>query len=183
MLFEYEDLTIKQYLLYIGEAKCSMHPKITKDDLDYRYAIIDMHNIPCEALLNSNDPSAVVLSILCDFKNKDKQIVVNTILKRLRELSDEREYTNYLRMVNILSTNRNLEDEVEKGENMLSVDIEKTPFYKIGEKRGEQRGEQKGVLRTAVMMIEKFKLSIEEVAKELNISIDELKKQLDKKSE
>lgn len=158
---------------------------ISKDGLDYRYVIIDMRNIPCEKLLNSSDPSAVVLSILCDFQNRDKQVVVNTILKRLRELSDDREYQNYLRMVNILSTNRNLEKEVEKGENMLSVDIEKTPFYKMGEKRGEQRGEQKGeqrgVLLTAVMMIEKFKLSIEDVAKELNISIDELKKHLDKK--
>jgi len=179
MLFEYENLTIKQYLLYIGESKCSMFNGIKKDDLDYKYAIIDMHNIPCEALLLSNDPSAVVLSILCDFKDRDKQIVVNTILKRLRELSDDREYQNYLRMVNILSTNRNLENEVEKGANMLSVDIEKTPFYKMAEKQIEKRA----VFQTAIRMIEEFHLSIEQVAQKLNISMDELKKQMDKKSE
>ncbi len=185
ILFEYETLEVKQYLLYIGESKCSMRNHITKKKLDYSYDIIDMRDIPCEALLSSNDPSAVVLSILCDFEDRDKQTVVNTILKRLKELSDEREYKNYLKMVNVLSTNRNLEDEVEKGVNMLSVDMEKTPFYRIAEKRGEKRGEkigvEKGILQTAIMMIQEFNLSADTVAKKLNISIDELKRHLNHK--
>ena len=121
-------------------------------------------------MLNSNDASAVVLAILCDFEGKDKQEVVNTLLKRLKSLSDETEYKNYLKMVNILSTNRNLEDEVAKGAEMLSVDIEQTPFYKMAEKRGVQ----KGIFETAIRMIEKFNLSIDEVIKELNIKKDEL---------
>jgi len=181
ILFEYKKLEVKQYLLYIGESRCSMQNNIKKNKLDYSYAIIDMRDIPCEALLNSDDPSAIVLSILCDFEDRDKQIVVNTILKRLRELSDDREYENYLRMVNVLSTNRNLEDEVEKGTEMLSVDIEKTPFYQIGEKRGKEIGLSKGILQTAVMMIQEFNLSVEAVAQKLNISIDELRNHLDKK--
>jgi len=173
ILFEYESLELRQYLLYIGESRCSMTNSIKKQNLDYSYAIIDMRDIPCEALLNSNDPSAVVLSILCDFEDRDKQIVVNTILKRLKELSDDREYKNYLKMVNVLSTNRNLEDEVEKGVNMLSVDMEKTPFYRIAEK--------KGALQMAAKMIEEFNLSVDTVAKKLDISIDELKKYLNHK--
>jgi len=151
-----------------------MKNSIKKQNLDYSYAIIDMRDIPCEALLNSDDPSAVVLSILCDFEDRDKQIVVNTILKRLKELSDEREYKNYLKMVNVLSTNRNLEDEVEKGADMLSVDVEKTPFYQMGEKRG--------ALQMAAKMIEEFNLSVDTVAKKLDISIDELKKYLNHKN-
>ena len=150
ILFEYEGLDVKQYLLYIGESKCSMQNHITKNRLDYSYDIIDMKDIPCEALLSSSDPSAVVLSILCDFEDRDSQMVVNTILRRLKELSDEREYKNYLKMVNVLSTNRNLEDEVKKGVDMLSVDVEKTPFYQMGEKRGEKRG----IERVAIQMLQ-----------------------------
>ena len=71
-------------------------------------------------------------------------------------------------MVNVLSTNRNLEDEVEKGVKMLSVDMEKTPFYRIAEERG--------ALQMAATMIKEFNLSVDAVAKKLNISIDELKK-------
>ena len=174
ILFEYESLELRQYLLYIGESRCSMKNSIKKQNLDYSYAIIDMRDIPCEALLNSDDPSAVVLSILCDFEDRDKQIVVNTILKRLKELSDDREYKNYLKMVNVLSTNRNLEDEVKKGADMLSVDVEKTPFYQMGEKRG--------ALQMAAKMIEEFNLSVDTVAKKLDISIDELKKYLNHKN-
>jgi len=145
ILFEYEDLKVKQYLLYIGEWRCSMQRSITRDNLEYRYDIVDMRDISCDALLSSDDPSAVVLSILCDFEGRDKQIVVNTILRRLRELSDDREYKNYLKMVNVLSTNRNLKDEVKKGTDMLSVDIEKTPFYELGMEKGIEKGVEKGI--------------------------------------
>ena len=41
-------------------------------------------------------------------------------------------------MVNIYSNNRDLEKEVEKGMKMLTVDVEKTPFYQIRMKRGQK---------------------------------------------
>jgi len=170
ILFEYENLEVRQYLLYIGESKCSMKNHIIKKNLNYDYAIIDMRDIPCEALLSSNDPSAVVLSILCDFEDRDKQIVVNTILKRLKELSDEREYKNYLKMVNVLSTNRNLEDEVKEGVKMLSVDIEKTPFYQIA----EERGIEKGKLIVANQMLT-LNMSLDTISNVTGLSIKELK--------
>ena len=130
----------------------------------------------------SNDPSALVLAMLCDFEGKDKQMVVNTILKRLKELNDEREYRNYLKMVNVFSTNRGLEKEVEKGVEMLTVDIEKTPFYKIGVERGFERGIERGIAKgkleerfeNAIIMIEKFNLSVDSIVREFNIKKDEL---------
>lgn len=170
ILFEYEDLEIKQYLLYTGKEACRMQSTILKQDLDYKYGIIDIHDIPCEELLQSDDPSAVALSILCDFQDRDKQMVVNTILKRLKELSDDREYENLLRMVNVYSTNRNLEAEVEKGVQMLTVDIEKTPFYMIGEKKGE--------FKTAIAMIKEFNLSVDVVIEKLKLNKDEFLKAL-----
>jgi len=170
ILFEHEGKSIRQYMLYIGKAKCNMKNSIKIKSLDYKYDIIDMRDLPCESFLYSDDPSALVLAMLCDFEGKDKQMVVNTILKRLRELNDDREYRNYLKMVNVFSTNRNLENEVEKGVEMLTVDIEKTPFYQIGMKKGIKET----TLSNAVIMLEKFKLSIDDVVKELNIKKEEL---------
>lgn len=67
---------------------------------------------------------------------------------------------------------------------MLSVDVEKTPFYQMGEKRGEEigekRGKKRGALQMAATMIEEFNLSVDAVAQKLDISIDELKKYLNK---
>ena len=178
ILFLHESKTIKQYLLYIGKVKCNMKNGIKIENLDYKYDIIDIREIPCESFLLSDDPSALVLAMLCDFEGKDKQMVVNTILRRLKELNDERAYRDYLKMVNIYSTNRGLEKEVEKGVEMLTVDIEKTPFYKIGIERGMERGMERGAeqatLKNAMIMIEKFKLSVDDIVKELNIKKEEL---------
>ena len=174
ILFEHESKTIKQYMLYIGKKRCNMKNSIKIDNLDYKYVIIDMRDLPCESFLYSNDPSALVLAMLCDFEGKDKQMVVNTILKRLKELNDEREYRNYLKMVNVFSTNRGLEKEVEKGVEMLTVDIEKTPFYKIGVERGIAKGKLEERFENAIMMIKDFQIAIDDVVKKLNIKKDEL---------
>jgi len=82
ILFLYEDYVVRQYMLYIGKAKCNMKSQIKRDKIDIR-------DIPCESFLYSDDSSAIVLAMLCDFEGKDKQMVVNTILKRLRELNDD----------------------------------------------------------------------------------------------
>jgi hypothetical protein len=58
----------------------------------------------------------LALSILCDIKDREKQMVVNTILQRIKELTDgdEIEYQNYIKKVNVLLTNK---EEVKKGMN------------------------------------------------------------------
>ncbi len=66
-----------------------MKSQIKRDKMNYSYDIIDMRDIACEELLESNDPSAIALSILCDFKGQDKQTVINKILRKWRELNDD----------------------------------------------------------------------------------------------
>ena len=189
ILFLHENYNVRQYMLYIGKKRCYMKSKITRDKIDYSYDIIDMRDMPCELFLYSNDSSALVLAMLCDFEGKDKQIVVNTILKKLRELNDDREYRNYIKMVNVYSTNRGLEKEVEKGMKMLTVDLEKTPLYKIGNERGIQtgietgieKGIEKGVLLVAKQML-KLNMDMNVIQQVTNLSIEKLngiKKELD----
>jgi len=66
----------------------------------------------------------------------------------------------------ILSTNRDLEKEVEKGMKMLSVDIEKTPLYQWEMKQTQ--------FRSAMIMIKKFHIAIDDIVKELDIKKEEL---------
>jgi len=58
-------------------------------------------------------------------------------------------------MLEVLSTNRDLEDKVMKGETMFKVDIERLPSFQIGEQRGEQRGEQKAMSKVAKNLLSK----------------------------
>ncbi len=161
-------------MVYIGKEKCYMKSKIKRDKIDYSYDIIDMRDIACEELLKSNDPSAIAISILCDFKEQDKQIVVNTILRKLRELNDDKSFENYLEIVTLYSTNRGLEKEVKKGVEMLTVDIEKTPFYQIGVQTGIEEGKIEERFDNAIVMIKDFQLAIDDVVKKLNIKKEEL---------
>ncbi len=178
IFFEYDQYKICQYILYIGKEKCSMKSEIKREEIDYKYAIIDITDISCESFLQSDDPSAVVLSILCDFEGRDKQMVVNTIIKKLLELSkDEMSFRGYLKMVEILSTNRNLESKVRKGEEMLSVNIEKMPSFNIGLERGLERGLQrgleKGILKVAKNLL-KVNMSIEFISKTTGLTIQQV---------
>jgi hypothetical protein len=172
ILFEYNGHEVSQYVIYIGKDKCYMKNSINQNKISYSYDIIDIRDISCEKLLYHNNPSAVALSILCDFEGKDKQIVINTILKRIRELTknDDIEYKNYLEKVTILSTNRDLEENVKKGANMLAVDIKNIPFYRDG----FEKGAKEATFQNAIVMIERFHLSIDAIVKELNIKKEEL---------
>ena len=157
ILFQYEKYAVKQYMLYVGKEKCYMKNEIVRDEINYRYAMIDIRDIPCESFLQSDDPSAVVLAILCDFEGRDKQEVVNTILKRLIELSDsEVSFRNYLEKVEVFSTNRELEKYVDKGEAMLTVDIEKLPSFTRGLEKGIQEGIEKGKRETLKLSVKAF---------------------------
>ena len=179
ILFLYEGYKVSQYMVYIGKEKCYMKSQIKRDKMNYSYDIIDMRDIACKELIQSNDPSAIALSILCDFKGEDKQTVINKILKKLRELNDDNAFEKYLEIVTLYSTNRGLEKNVKQGVKMLTVDIEKIPFFQDGVEKGkvEERFDN------AILMIEKFKISIDDIVKELNIKKEELLEYMKNKEE
>jgi hypothetical protein len=113
---------------------------IQQTGLDYRYQIIDMHTVDCETLLNQGTPEALVFAILCDFKGRPEREVVHYILQRLHQLTAENEsrFREYMRMLEVLSTNRALEQLIEEEEKMLSqVEQTRLPSYRIGMQQGE----------------------------------------------
>ena len=140
-----------------------------------RGSLFDMRDIDCEEFLYHKNPSAVALSILCDFAEKDKQMVVNTILKRIKELTvdDDIAYKNYLEKVTILSTNRDLEEHVKEGANMLAVDIEKIPFYQDGRSVGLKEGLEKAKIEIAKNLL-KINMSIDLIAKTTGLTVEEI---------
>jgi len=183
----FEKLPLHQYVVYIGKPKLKMKSTIVEEHLNFSYNIIDMHTIDCEKFLTMDTPDALVLAILCDFKDRDEKDVVTYIIQRLRQLTqnDNHRLGKYMLILEELSTNRDLQQKIKEVESMLrDMKFEDLPSYQIGMERGVtqgiSQGISQGIIHSAIKMIEKFKLSIEEVAKELNISIDELKKHLDK---
>ena len=141
------NLPIKQYLIYIGKNKLSMNGNIDDFDLNYKYNIIDIKNIDCEEFIKMDTPDSLVLAILCDFKGKDEQEVVNYIIQRLQEKTDnDALFRKYLIMLEELSENRNLKNKIKKGEKMLTeINYEKLPSFELGMEEGIETGIQKGI--------------------------------------
>jgi len=141
----------RQFLIYIGVDPLTMPTGLEEPGLlDYRYGLIDMHQVDCAGLLAQDNPDALVLAVLCDFGDRKPQEVITYIVRRSRELlgADERGFREHMTMLQILSKNRDLEAQIKKAEHMLTeVDIESMPFFSIGFERGEKKGLEEGLAK------------------------------------
>jgi hypothetical protein len=145
--FAHPNFPIHQYLIYIGSQKLTMSVQKCDSGLEYRYTIVDMHNIDYQDLLKQNTPDAIVLAILGDFKQHSKQQAVQKIVAQLHQNlgSHPQRFREYLYMLEILSENRDLKTYIKEAENMITqVTIENLPSYELGMERGMERGMEKG---------------------------------------
>lgn len=145
--FAYPDKPIHQYVVYIGRDNLRMSNSLQMQQWHYEYNLLDVRCIDCQAFLEQNNPDALVLAILCDFKQQDKQLVVRKIVQRLYSLLRDNEsgWREYFKMLEILSENRDLQQQVYEEERMLSeIDITRLPSYKDGWQHGHQEGRQEG---------------------------------------
>jgi hypothetical protein len=150
IMLSHPDQDIRQYLIYIGKAPLRMSDRIVQTGLDYRYCIVDMHTVDCQTLLAQDKPEALVLAILCNFNQRPEREVIHFIIHRLRQITADKEgrFREYMRMLEILSTNRNLADIITEEEKMLSQVLHsQLPSYQLGWEQGEIEGEIKGEIK------------------------------------
>ncbi|MEZ5447479.1 MAG: hypothetical protein R3E89_00030 [Thiolinea sp.] len=166
---------VYQYLVYIGKARLNMAHELALPDFSYRYRVLDMHTVDCSLLLAQDTPEALVLAILCDFKERPTQDVVNYIVQRLKELTGENEarFRNYYEMLETLADNRDLQTNLDEAKNMLTqVDVTRFSTYRWGMQAGLEQGLEKGLeqgayakaCETARKMLQKNAFTLEEIA-------------------
>ena len=168
---------IVQYLLYIGKAPMTMADRVRGDNWRYRYRVLDMRDQDSEHFLNSDNPDALVLAILCDPKSLEPNALVAHIIKELRRLHGDqlKDLRDSLKMLDVLSGNRGLQDVVEETINMY-IDEEKLGIYQAVKKRSEARGIKKGEAQGLKKMVLKLlaKLPPEQVAELSGMSLAEV---------
>ena len=143
----YPRYQIEQCLIYIGKRPLRMTDSMHHPGLDYHYRLIDMQQVDCDLFLQRSDPDALVLAILCDFKGRDDRAVVREILQRLRAATREQpgRFGEYLQMLEVLSTNRDLKDCIQEEEKMMNVAIEDLPSYQLVVDKVMEKGIEKGI--------------------------------------
>jgi hypothetical protein len=139
ILLQYPDEQVYQYVVYIGKRNLSMPNQLVQPAFSYHYYLLDMHDIDCSLLLMQDTPEALVIAILCDFKERPTQDVVNYIVTRLHELTgdDEQRFRNYYQMLETLAENRDLQTNLAEAKDMLTqVDVTRFSTYRWGLEAG-----------------------------------------------
>jgi predicted transposase YdaD len=176
---------LRQYLIYLGKQRLRMSDDVCHPDWRYCYTLLDIRDIDCETLIARDNPDALVMAILCDFGGRPTQAIVNRIVQRLRELTegDDQRFRRYFDMLEVLSGNRDLKDQVKEAEDMLKeIDRTQLPSYELGledgiEKgieKGRQEGRQEGRFEGRLAVARKLltRLSDEEIADSTGLAID-----------
>ncbi len=146
--FLYPKIDIRQYVIYIGKTDLSMKASVVQTGLNYNYTIIDMHTIDCERLLQLDNSDALVLAVLCDFKGRPNREVIRYILQRLKQLNgaNESKYREYVHMLEILSSNRDLTKTIEQEQQMLTqIEQHQLPSFRVGMRYGMEQGRLQGM--------------------------------------
>lgn len=187
ILLQYPNEQVYQYVVYIGKRPLSMPNQLVQPAFSYQYYLLDMHMIDCSVLLMKDTPEALVIAILCDFKERPTQDMVNYIVTRLHELTgdDEQRFRNYYQMLETLAENRDLQNNLAEAKDMLTqVDVTRFSTYRWGleagikqmqsivdEKEAAVQRLKQGVRQllltntmTHQQIAEIFQLSLEEVA-------------------
>ncbi len=139
---------VRQHIIYIGRDCLTMPAEIKEENIRFNYGLLDMRQVDCATLLEEDNPDALVLAILCDFREREPRGVVQHIFQRLQDLLGDhpKRFREYLDMLEILSENRNLRDYIKEAEAMLTrIDIEKLPSYELGLEKGMEKGLEKGL--------------------------------------
>ena len=145
--FLYPNMEVYQYVIYIGKYQTSMKYILNEHNINFNYELIDMKKIDCNEFLESENPEAVVVSILCDFQDKNEREVIRKIIERLLKITkNENEFRKCFSILEELSVNRNLQQILKEEEMALQyLTWEDLPSYQVGIEKGIEAGIQKGI--------------------------------------
>ncbi|MBF0458751.1 MAG: hypothetical protein HQK99_12755 [Nitrospirae bacterium] len=155
-MFLYAGFILKQHkklpvqiVLYVGNEPMNMKNHIEGDGVKYSYKLIDIRELDCCQLLESDSPEDIVLAILC--KTGDVDAVIRKILDKLSVLPPK-EREGYIRKLLYLSDLRRLYPKVkmEVSKMPITIDVKNSDIYREGlvegQRKGLLEGQRKGLL-------------------------------------
>ncbi len=190
LIYQLYKLPVIQYVFYVGKAKLKMPAQLQFPDFEYKYRLINLHQIPYHTFLDSQNADEVVWAILGDFEGIAERNVIAEIIGRLRELnSSQLKLQQHIRRLEMLSNLRDLQKIVIEEENKMPLvyDMEKDIRFQQGVEKGVEKGiekgTEKGMLEAAIDMLkENLQIAlISKVTKIPTAKLEELKKTLEKK--
>jgi len=173
------------YIFYHGKSRSNLksnfrdyfeaNPALEGYLMDFKFVIFDTTQIENHDIIKGIDNLYLSASLLL-MKNIFRDIQdLKPILKKIVTLDDDR----VIRLFEYIVVNKEIEKEQfreilleVKGEEKMATLAQR--WMDEGMQQGIKQGIQQGIFETAIRMIERFNLSIDDVIQELNIKKEEL---------
>lgn len=160
----------KQYLVFIGNDKCTMPPCVEIENSKHCYKVIDLkEDIDCRALLESENPNDWIFTVLCKL---DKELdAIRTVLGRIKAIEDSRVQQELIQKLFILAGLR--EKQILKfiEQEVSTMGLVINPETNLYLKEIMEKGKIKAKKEDAKKLYIKLKLSPEQIAKILDIPL------------
>ncbi len=174
----YKQLIVHQALIYVGDEPLRMAGEFRELENVIKYRLVDIRDIPCQELMESNSSGDKALSVLCNIDDLDK--FLGEIVRHVLKLK-ERQRAKFLHKLVILSRlreeiSRVITNAIKEGRMPIRVDPEKVKetdwYYHLG----MEKGEEKKLREAVVKMYNNLKLSPEQISTGLEIPLKKVKK-------
>jgi len=175
MLYNKYEVASRQYVIYFGKAGAKMPVLLSHENIQFSFHLINMQDINYNIFLDSDKPEEIMLGILANFGEDAPGKVIESILRHIKSLPLEtNRIEKCVKQLEILSKLRNLQREViNKITDMALIYDLKTDLRYL---QGREEEKKERIDDILINMLKNTSLSIDEIAKIVNTSVDYVKK-------
>ncbi len=179
MLVRKYEVPVYQLVLFVGDEKMNMKPRVEFHNVFFWYEIISLKEKHYSVFLENEDPEFAILAILADFGKEKPEDVIKKIIERIVTISQENprfKNTNvrdkYITQLSTLSKINDLQPIILSTlRNMaLTFDVKKDAFYLEG---------FEDALEKPIKKVYKQGMNLQEIADLFEVTIDFVKKILE----
>jgi predicted transposase/invertase (TIGR01784 family) len=176
MLMRKYQLPIKQYLIFLRDAKPIMPTQFDTQNHKYSFTLIRIAEASYKLFLKSDDPEVKMLAILANFDKDDSYTAVKAIVDGVESFAKgdfaKSRHMNQLRI--FVQLRSNVKHEFEKIMQSVSTFFrEENDFLYIkGEMKGEIKGEERKTHAIVENLIVKLGLPDEQAADVAEVSVE-----------
>ncbi len=177
MLYRKYHLPVKQYVFYIGSGPSRMQTQIKEDNIAFRYSLLNTTDVDYRLFLKSTVPEEVLLAILGDFSDDSSEIVLTSLLTRLREVETRPlRLARYIKQLEVLSKLRKLQKlTVQISKKMALVyDLETDIRYRQGLRKGVKKGKEEGREEVIMNLLKHSAFTVEQIATALGLTVPQV---------
>ncbi len=151
----YKTKNIKQLLVYVGNERLSMKDTLELENLTFRYDMLDIRQIDCRELLESQDPGDRIIACLC--RVEDEEYLIRKLLETMEGMRDEERKDFMVKVLTLTELRPNLRVKLSEEVRHMPIvvrpediklpesELRKDLLYSLGLEEGLHKGKQLGL--------------------------------------